>query len=184
MHVSFDAWLIRPLREKSLIDVLCGRLRGIERRDAINDNHPDVGFSSRVAEGASGIEILVAEDDAVNQRIVRAVLEKTGFIVRAVENFEALRQSLEPSASRLPDLIVSDLNMPGGEGLDVLPDLLHTLKGERNIPVIVLSGDTSDATAEILLKAGAGAVLTKPADPRRLVEEIRRLLEAKRLLPS
>lgn len=184
MHVSFDAWLIRPLREKSLIDVLCGRLRGIERRDAINDNHPDVGFSARVAEGASGIEILVAEDDAVNQRIVRAVLEKTGFIVRVVENFEALRQSLEPGASRLPDLIVSDLNMPGGEGLDVLPDLLHTLKGERNIPVIVLSGDTSDATAEILLKAGAGAVLTKPADPRRLVEEIRRLLEAKRLLPS
>ncbi|PZP50572.1 MAG: hybrid sensor histidine kinase/response regulator [Agrobacterium fabrum] len=184
MHVSFDAWLIRPLREKSLIDVLCGRLRGIERRDAINDNHPDVGFSSRVAQGASGIEILVAEDDAVNQRIVRAVLEKSGYIVRAVEDFGALRQSLRPDASRLPDLIVSDLNMPGGEGLDVLPALLDTLKGDRNIPVIVLSGDTSDATAENLLKAGAGAVLTKPADPRRLVEEIRRLLEAKRLLSS
>ncbi|MBW9074503.1 hybrid sensor histidine kinase/response regulator [Agrobacterium deltaense] len=181
MHVAFDAWLIRPLREKSLIDVLCGRLRGIERRDAINDNHPDVGFSSRVAEGASGIQILVAEDDAVNQRIIRAVLEKSGYIVRAVEDFEALRQSVEPGASRLPDLIVSDLNMPGGEGLDVLPDLLHKLKGERNIPVIVLSADASDATAEILLGAGVGAVLTKPADPRRLVEEIRRLLEAKRL---
>ncbi|MGI8395262.1 ATP-binding response regulator [Agrobacterium deltaense] len=181
MHVAFDAWLIRPLREKSLIDVLCGRLRGIERRDAINDNHPDVGFSSRVAEGASGIEILVAEDDAVNQRIIRAVLEKSGYIVRAVEDFEALRQSVEPGATRLPELIVSDLNMPGGEGLDVLPDLLYKLKGERNIPVIVLSADASDATAEILLGAGVGAVLTKPADPRRLVEEIRRLLEAKRL---
>ncbi|NSX84235.1 response regulator [Agrobacterium tumefaciens] len=180
MHV-FDAWLIRPLREKSLIDVLCGRLRGIERRDAINDNHPDVGFSSRVAEGASGIEILVAEDDAVNQRIIRAVLEKSGYIVRAVEDFEALRQSVEPGATRLPDLIVSDLNMPGGEGLNVLPDLLHMLRGERNIPVIVLSADASDATGEILLGAGVGAVLTKPADPRRLVEEIRRLLEAKRL---
>jgi CheY-like chemotaxis protein len=160
---------------------LCGRLRGIERRDAINDNHPDVGFSSRVAEGASGIEILVAEDDAVNQRIIRAVLEKSGYIVRAVEDFEALRQSVEPGATRLPELIVSDLNMPGGEGLDVLPDLLYKLKGERNIPVIVLSADASDATAEILLGAGVGAVLTKPADPRRLVEEIRRLLEAKRL---
>lgn len=181
MHVAFDAWLIRPLREKSLIDVLCGRLRGIERRDAINDNHPDVGFSSRVAEGASGIEILVAEDDAVNQRIIRALLEKSGYIVRAVEDFEALRQSVEPGATRLPELIVSDLNMPGGEGLDVLPDLLYKLKGERNIPVIVLSADASDATAEILLGAGVGAVLTKPADPRRLVEEIRRLLEAKRL---
>lgn len=181
MHVAFDAWLIRPLREKSLIDVLCGRLRGIERRDAINDNHPDVGFSSRVTEGGSGIEILVAEDDAVNQRIIRVVLEKSGYIVRAVEDFEALRQSVEPGASRLPDLIVSDLNMPGGEGLNVLPELLHTLKGERNIPVIVLSADTSDATAEILLKAGVGAVLAKPADPRRLIEEIRRLVGAKRL---
>ncbi|TZG37997.1 ATP-binding protein [Agrobacterium sp. B1(2019)] len=181
MHAAFDAWLIRPLREKSLIDVLCGRLRGIERRDAINDNHPDVGFSSRVTEGGSGIEILVAEDDAVNQRIIRVVLEKSGYIVRAVEDFEALRQSVEPGASRLPDLIVSDLNMPGGEGLNVLPELLHTLKGERNIPVIVLSADTSDATAEILLKAGVGAVLAKPADPRRLIEEIRRLVGAKRL---
>lgn len=181
MHVAFDAWLIRPLREKSLIDVLCGRLRGIERRDAINDNHPDVGFSSRVVERASGIEVLVAEDDAVNQRIIRAVLEKSGYIVRAVGDFAALRQSLEQGVSRLPDLIVSDLNMPGGDGLQALPDLLHMLQGERNIPVIVLSGDTSDATAEILLKAGAGAILTKPADPRRLVEEIRRLLEAKRL---
>ncbi|CVI59914.1 MULTISPECIES: hybrid sensor histidine kinase/response regulator [Agrobacterium] len=181
MHVAFDAWLIRPLREKSLIDVLCGRLRGIERRDAINDNHPDVGFSSRVTEVGSGIEILVAEDDAVNQRIIRVVLEKSGYIVRAVEDFEALRQSVEPGASRLPDLIVSDLNMPGGEGLNVLPELLHTLKGETNIPVIVLSADTSDATAEILLKAGVGAVLAKPADPRRLIEEIRRLVGAKRL---
>ena len=184
MHVSFDAWLIRPLREKSLIDVLCGRLRGIERRDAINDNHPDVGFSSRVSEGASGIDILVAEDDAVNARIIRAVLEKSGFIVRTVDDFQALLQSVAPGVPHLPHLIISDLNMPGGEGLEVLPDLLLTLKGEGNIPVIVLSGDASAATAEILLKAGAAKVLTKPADPRRLVEEIRRLLEAKRLLPS
>ena len=162
MHVSFDAWLIRPLREKSLIDVLCGRLRGIERRDALNDNHPDVGFSSRLKEGASGVDILVAEDDAVNARIIRAVLEKSGYIVRAVDDFQALRQSLAPGAARLPHLIISDLNMPGGEGLEVLPELLGTLEGERNIPVIVLSGDARADTAEILLKAGAAKVLAKP----------------------
>ncbi|WP_454700179.1 ATP-binding response regulator [Agrobacterium burrii] len=183
MHVSFDAWLIRPLREKSLIDVLCGRLRGIERRDALNDNHPDVGFSSRLKQVASGVEILVAEDDAVNARIIRAVLEKSGYIVRAVDDFQALRQSLALGAARLPHLIISDLNMPGGEGLEVLPELLGTLEGERNIPLIVLSGDASADTAEILLKAGAAKVLTKPTDPRQLVEEIRRMLEAKRLSP-
>lgn len=181
MHVSFDAWLTRPLREKSLIDVLCGRLRGIERRDAINDNHPDVGFSSRVVKDPTGgIEILVAEDDAVNQRIVRAVLEKNGYVVRLVEDFEGLRHSLEPCARRLPDLIISDLNMPGGEGMDVLPELLRSMEADRRIPVIVLSGDATTAPAEKLLEAGAGAVLAKPADPGRLVEEIHRLLKAKR----
>ncbi len=36
----FDAWLIRPLREQSLIDVLRGRMRGMEKRDALNDNQP------------------------------------------------------------------------------------------------------------------------------------------------
>lgn len=142
-----------------------------------------MGFSSRLKEGASGVNILVAEDDAVNARIIRAILEKSGYIVRAVDDFQALRQSLAPGAARLPHLIISDLNMPGGEGLEVLPELLGTLEGERNIPVIVLSGDTRADTAEILLKAGAAKVLAKPTDPRQLVEEIRRMLEAKRLSP-
>lgn len=137
-----------------------------------------------MTEGVSGIDILVAEDDAVNARIIRAVLEKSGYIVRGVDDFQALQQAVAPGTTRLPHLIISDLNMPGGEGLEVLPELLGTLKGGRNIPLIVLSGDASVETAEILLNAGAAKVLTKPADPRRLVEEIRRLLEAKRLLPS
>lgn len=123
----------------------------------------------------------MAEDDAVNARIIRAVLEKSGYTVRTVDNFQSLRQSMASDASHLPHLVISDLNMPGGEGLEVLPELLGTLEGDRNIPVIVLSGDAGAQTAEMLLKAGAGAVLAKPADPRRLVEEIRRLLTAKRL---
>lgn len=184
MHAAFDAWLIRPLREKSLIDVLCGRLRGIERRDAINDNHPDVGFSSQVKEGANGIEIVVAEDDPVNARIVRSVLEKSGYIVRPVGDFEGLLEVVAPGTARLPDLIISDLNMPGGEGLDVLPRLLATLQNDSTIPLVVLSGDTAPDTVRRLLEAGAARVLTKPAEPRRLVEEIYRLLEHKTTLPS
>lgn len=184
MHGDFDAWLIRPLREKSLIDVLCGRLRGIERRDAINDNHPDVGLSPRMASGSYGIDILVAEDDAVNARIIEAVLRKSGYSPRLVRDFDALRQALAPGVDVLPDLVISDLNMPGGEGLDVLPPLCRSFEGERRIPVIVLTGEADRTTADTLLQAGAGAVLTKPVDPKRLIEEIRRLLEGKRLFLS
>ncbi len=62
----------------------------------------------------------------------------------------------------------------------MLPELLRSMEADRSIPVIVLSGDATTATAEKLLTAGAGAVLAKPADPGRLVEEIHRLLKAKR----
>ncbi|NWJ24653.1 PAS domain-containing sensor histidine kinase [Rhizobium sp. RM] len=184
MHGDFDAWLIRPLREKSLIDVLCGRLRGIERRDAINDNHPDLGLSPRMTSGSFGIDVLVAEDDAVNARIIEAVLRKSGFSPRLVSDFDALRLAIAPGAETLPDVVISDLNMPGGDGLEVLPALFQSRKGERQIPVIVLTGETDRSTADRLLEAGAGAVLTKPVDPKRLIEEIRRLLEGKRLFLS
>src|SRR5690606_27859457 len=69
---GYDAWLIRPLREKSLADVLGGHLRGMERRDAINDNHPGFGGIDVARPAGRKPTILVAEDDPVNARILRA----------------------------------------------------------------------------------------------------------------
>jgi CheY-like chemotaxis protein len=175
---DFDAWLIRPLREKSLTDVLCGRLRGVERRDAINDNnHPGLGFFSLLDEKSHDLDVLVAEDDPVNARILRAVLEKSGCTVRLVSDFEALSAALD-GAETLPDLIISDLNMPGGDGLQVLPRLCASLAG-KSTPVMVLSGDTTPDTKSTLLRAGIAAVLAKPVEPKRLIEEVLRLFPQK-----
>ncbi len=175
---DFDAWLIRPLREKSLTDVLCGRLRGVERRDAINDNnHPGLGFFSMLDEKSHDLDVLVAEDDPVNARILRAVLEKSGCTVRLVSDFEALSAALG-GAETLPDLVISDLNMPGGDGLQVLPRLCASLAG-KSTPLMVLSGDTTPDTKSALLRAGIAAVLAKPVEPKRLIEEVLRLFPQK-----
>jgi CheY-like chemotaxis protein len=177
---GFDAWLIRPLREKSLTDVLCGRLRGMEPRNAINDNHhPGFGFSSLLDETSRELDVLVAEDDPVNARILRAVMEKSGCAVRVVDDFKALGDALSDEA-RLPDLVISDLHMPVGNGLDILPNLCLKLS-TRKIPLIVLSGDTTQETRSILLNAGIATVLAKPAEPKRLIEEVLRLFPQKRI---
>jgi CheY-like chemotaxis protein len=176
---AFDAWLIRPLREKSLTDVLSGRFSGVEGRDAINDNHhPGFGFASVLDDTAYELDVLVAEDDPVNLRILRAVLEKSGCKVRSCADFTGLIQSLASGPDHLPDLVISDLNMPGGDGIDVLPDLCASLRGS-NVPLIVLSADTTPGMQSILLAGGVDVVLAKPVEPKRLIEEVLRLFPQK-----
>lgn len=177
---DFDAWLIRPLREKSLVDVLCGRLRGMERRDAINDNrHPGFGFLPLLEKRSGDLEVLVAEDDPVNARVIRAVLEKSGCSVRLVENFGSLALALSGAQGSLPDLVISDLHMPGGEGQEILPHIVATLAAPEAIPVMVLSGDTTPDTKSLLIGGGIAAVLPKPLEPKRLIVEVLRLFPQK-----
>ena len=178
---GYHAWLIRPLREKSLVEVLRGRMKGMEVRDAINDNRPMLrevpALRDRLADGG----VLLAEDDPINALMVRSVLERAGHSVRVVNDFAALSGTLfdAPATVRIaPELIISDLNMPGGDGLSMLRRLRQHERqsGSRPIPVIILTSDTQLDTRQKLLMAGANAVLSKPADPKALTAEIDRLL--------
>ena len=181
---GYDAWLIRPLREKSLVDVLRGRMKGMEVRDAINDNRPVLREVPPLREKPQEGGVLLAEDDPVNALLVRAVLEKAGHQTRLVGDFKALAATLfdQPAENAgLPKLIVSDLNMPGGDGLSMLKRIREDERqsGRAPVPFIVLTSDTQDDTRRELIAAGASAVLSKPADPSVLTTEIDRLLDAR-----
>lgn len=170
----FDAWLIRPLREQSLIDVLRGRMRGMEKRDALNDNQP--GFTAAIPEAnlPGGMNILLGEDDPINAMLVRAVLEKGGHKVHHVEDFETLLDCALAEGSMRPDIIISDLAMPGGEGVE----MIGRLRGHERrlqvvaVPVIVLTADKRDESRRQVLLAGANRVMLKPVDPIRLLTEV------------
>ncbi|MBB3592749.1 signal transduction histidine kinase/CheY-like chemotaxis protein [Rhizobium sp. BK529] len=169
----FDAWLIRPLREQSLIDVLRGRMRGMEKRDALNDNQPGIGLSvaERTATG-EGLSILLGEDDPINAMLVRVMLEKGGHSVRHVEDFESLLD--RALGDGRPDIIISDLSMPGGNGID----MLGRLRGHERrldlqpVPVIILTADKRDESRRQVLLNGANRVMVKPVDPVRLLTEV------------
>jgi signal transduction histidine kinase/ActR/RegA family two-component response regulator len=181
----FDAWLIRPLREQSLIDVLNGRMRGVEKRDALNDNQPGFGFSLPEAAPATGLSVLLAEDDPVNAMLVRAMLEKAGHSVRTVSDFTALLAAILGEDAERPDLVLCDLNMPGGNGIAVMGRIRA---GERRldrrpVPVVVLTADQRDATKREALLNGANRVLQKPVDPQQLLDEVRALVPAPADLP-
>ncbi|MFB2549879.1 hybrid sensor histidine kinase/response regulator [Ensifer soli] len=178
---GYDAWLIRPLREKSLIDVLKGRMRGMEVRDAINDNRPVLRDVLPPVEAPEPAGVLIAEDDPVVALLVRSVLERAGHDVRVVNDFGALAQALydQPHMrNRIePQLIITDLNMPGGDGFEMLARLRASEEeGRPHRPVLVLTSDTRPEKRRELYAAGADCVMTKPADPRQLMTEVDRLL--------
>lgn len=180
---GYEAWLIRPLREKSLVEVLLGRLKGIEKRDAINDNRPILREEPTIAPvRASPRGILLAEDDPVNALIVRTVLQRAGQAVQVVTDFVAVDRVLSgggPGVEAMPALLVTDLNMPGGDGFSMLKRLREreAMQSDRRLPVIVLTSDARLEVKDRLIEAGADAVLPKPADPQRLMAEIGRLIE-------
>lgn len=170
----FDAWLIRPLREQSLIDVLRGRMRGMEKRDALNDNQPGFSISIPDAGIQGGLRILLAEDDPINAMLIRAMLEKAGHAVQHVEHFETLLDCALSEGSVRPDIVISDLSMPGGDGID----MLGRLRGHERrldippVPIIVLTADKRDESRRQVLLNGANRVMVKPVDPIRLLTEV------------
>jgi signal transduction histidine kinase/CheY-like chemotaxis protein len=169
----FDAWLIRPLREKSLIDVLSGRLRGFGTRDAFADraapSAPPPKQEEKV-EQEPGLDILLGEDDPVNAMLVSAILRKAGHRVRLMQDFPSLTGALGEAAA---DLVICDMHMPGGTIVDFLTH--RATVDVRDIPVVVLTGDSRGEARRKVIEHGACKVLQKPVDPGVLIEEVRLL---------
>ena len=118
--------------------------------------------------------VLVVEDSATMRSLIASTLEEMGVplkITEAPNGFEALR--LLPRGNY--DLIVTDINMPDINGLE----LVSFVKGNdayRSIPLIIISTESSDRDREKGLRLGADAYLVKPFEPDDLLRIVRDLL--------
>jgi DNA-binding response OmpR family regulator len=121
-------------------------------------------------------QILVAEDDSELRALLTALLRRDGFdVVDAPDGtaVRALARAVAEGRAVTPDLVVMDVRMPGGSGIELLGELRRA--GWR-APIVLMTafGDANlhrDANA-----AGASAVLDKPFDLDELRREVRRLI--------
>lgn len=114
-------------------------------------------------------EILVIEDDSVIGTILERVLGHAGHSVTVVHRLSEGREALETSRV---DLILLDLNLPDGNGMEFLRTLRQDL--EIKIPVIVLSGMRQEDHIVRGLQLGADDYVTKPFSPLELVARVDR----------
>ncbi len=115
------------------------------------------------------MKILVVDDDFELRSIVGFALRQGGFLALEAEDGPAALAAVE---AEQPALIVLDLNLPGGDGLALLP----ALRGRTAAPVLVLSVRSAEEDIVQALDLGADDYLTKPFSPRTLLARIRALL--------
>ncbi len=113
--------------------------------------------------------ILVVEDDLTVAKVIETVLTLEGHELTVARDAAEGRTILE---EKDPDVVVLDINMPKGTGLD----LLQTLRDDqgRATPVIMLSAQTQEGTVVRALELGANDYITKPFSPRELIARINR----------
>ena len=109
---------------------------------------------------------VIVEDDPQIRRFVRGALEGEGW---QVHEAETLKQGITEAGTRKPDLLVLDLGLPDGDGVDLIRDV----RGWSSVPIIVLSARADEHDKIEALDAGADDYLTKPFGVGELLARVR-----------
>ncbi|KFE69974.1 response regulator [Hyalangium minutum] len=143
---------------------------------------PSLKFTSSHKEPEEGLEpplrILVADDQPEMRRLIRGALVRDGYEVVEVANgpalIHALISGLLEEQTRAPDLIITDVRMPGMTGLEVLARLRREA---WSIPFILITAFGDEALHREAERLGAARVLDKPFELAELRAAVRRVLK-------
>lgn len=127
--------------------------------------------------GSEGVGplVLVVDDDPDMIKLIRATLASA--LYRTSAAFDAMQGMIVATRDQ-PALVVIDLHMPAGGGLSLIRKLKASPK-TRNIPLLVLTGDTSAGLPEQARAIGAQDFLLKPLQPEALLDAVDRLVGVK-----
>ena len=122
-------------------------------------------------------QILVVDDDPTARILMQASLQQAGFVVQVAADAQEALQLFHGASF---DLVMSDVEMPGMDGFEVLSKL-RLSDALRHLPVIMITSRTGDKHRERALSLGANMYLGKPYQESVLLEHIGRLLGRGRL---
>lgn len=116
------------------------------------------------------LKVLVVDDSAVARKVVMKTLEMSGAAVAAVVQAADGAQALAAVEAHSPDLVITDLNMPVMDGVELLTRLRADPR-RADLPVIVVSTEGSE-TRLAQVRAAHAAFVRKPFTPEQLVRAV------------
>lgn len=118
------------------------------------------------------LQILIIEDEAQIRRFVRLALEASDF---GITEAATLQEGMLKAGTQHPDLIILDLNLPDGDGVDLVKAVRHW----SDVPILILSARLQDTDKIQALDSGADDYLSKPFSVGELTARVRALLRRK-----
>ncbi len=119
-------------------------------------------------------EILVIDDNADIRFLICSILKENGYAIRSAANYE---QAVKEIKEKLPSLAIIDIKLDKGDkdGIDLLKLLMTA---DKNIPAIMISGHANVQVAVEAIRIGAYEFMEKPFSSEKLLNYVRRALEA------
>jgi PAS domain S-box-containing protein len=185
--LSIAAYLVKPIRQSELLDAIVTALAspaaGAAARLSAVPMPPPEPTVTRTADGA--LDILLAEDNPVNQRLAVRMLEKRGHRVSVVGNG---RDAVAALAERSFDLVLMDVQMPEMDGFEATAAIRA---GERDrgaksgggarVPIVAMTAHAMKGDRERCLVAGMDDYVSKPVQATELFATLERLLRRTRV---
>jgi len=182
LQAGFDGYIPKPIAPETFVSDIETFLKPGQQRSGIRVAAVEAGEAPRrhlngqTTQSHRGT-ILVVDDVAANLELARSIFEPSGFNVRLAADVDS---AMESATEHLPDLILSDVNMPRATGFE----LLLRIKADprlRPVPVVLITGTSpQDMIADHALAIGATKFLRRPIDSDILLAEIENCLEAAR----
>ena len=116
-----------------------------------------------------GEQVLIVEDNEKNMKLVRDVLQATGYSTLEATTGE---QAVDLALVHEPALVLMDVQLPGIDGVEALEQLRQDER-TASIPVLALTAQAMSGDRERFLEAGFDGYLAKPVDVRELIEAVR-----------
>lgn len=179
--ILVDEFLSKPVSESRLFDAIS---QAIGREQLLQEISPEIIIPGDVQELLEKARILIAEDNVVNQQVIRGILKKKNITtVIAANGIEALK-FLE-TAEEPFDAILMDLEMPEMDGIEATQRIragqLRANNLQQSIPIVAVTAQAMRGDRERCLAAGMNGYLSKPVNPELLYSTLADLLRKKKV---
>ena len=163
----FDAWLAKPTKQAAL-------RRALAR--ALGTATPEAPAADRPAADARPLHVLLAEDNAVNQKVALRVFQRFGLVPDVADDgAEAVAAACRAAEAGTPyDVVFMDVQMPALDGHEATAQIRARLAPDAQPHIIAMTANALEGDRETCLAAGMDDYVAKPVRPEALGEAIER----------
>ena len=173
---NIAGWLLKPTRSDHLLEAIATVMYASDTKALKNISH-ELGMSEPVREveytASDKICVLAAEDNAVNQMVLRSMLEGSEFEVVIVDDGE---QAVNKYNVLKPSLVLMDMSMPVLNGVQATKAIrgIEKERGLDEVPIIAITANVLRHDTQACTDAGMNGIVSKPVNKEKLLFEMRK----------